>query len=266
MLFRRQASHSTRPRRSSFLLVKSASSSANARASENRTRRTQSQSELLGRTRVSVRRLQLAARVLSRGLLNLRRSISVPDLSQTTSLFHHVDAESETRILHTLDVPHVPAAGSQSYSSDELFIDNVSNNSPKHHLTTSNENVFNSCEPSHSNKKSPDSPSEPTNPPTTVRNDSLQVDSTDLSNSLDMSLKTGELSQQQRRKKLSENIRSSIKDISKPTSCLNPPECTVTVISDLPKSCNRDSGFEESVTVSHSIADPYLNQECSIPE
>ena len=195
--------------------------------------------------------------VLSRGLLNLRRSISVPDLSQASSLFHHVGAEAETRILHTL--PHA-ATGSESCSSDDLFVENDSTSSQNLPQTTSKETIPNfSEEPDPSKRSLEESTSE-----IEAHSESLKAESPSFSNSFDISLKTGELTKQQRRKKTLNHVPSS--NLPEPTS-LNLPECIVTDLSKPPKSSNRDSGYEETITIPHSPStDLYFKEKCTIPE
>ena len=62
--------------------------------------------------------------VLSRRMLNLRRSISEPNLSDVSALFHHVDEETENLIRQTLDIaPN--ALSSETGSFDDTFSESL---------------------------------------------------------------------------------------------------------------------------------------------
>lgn len=78
--------------------------------------------------------------VLSRGQIGIRRSISVPDLSKSAALFHHVDEEAENRILHSLDLPHGSIGSCTAISKEESSsaIQNQTDSSSNKHLTPEN--------------------------------------------------------------------------------------------------------------------------------
>ena len=193
--------------------------------------------------------------ILSKKLLNLRRSISVPDLSQVSSLFHHVDAEAENKILHTLGIPP-DAMGSRSSSPDELFADSAQdqkkfcsssqNQPPSDAVDTGNDSfltitvdkTFVNDDASETESPSDNSATDPTNTITSLIG-------------IEVPIKSGEIAQQQRRNLkitppetgVSPDVRRS--SDSSPSSLRPPPECIVTDFSESPKFNNRDSGYEE---------------------
>ena len=203
--------------------------------------------------------LAKAMSIFSRRLFNLRRSISVPDFSQSSSLFHHVDAEAENRILHVLDISS-DTVDCPSGSSDDLFTEsriqkNCLSTFSKDEMMDSNAVQKNSLESENL-----------ANLPSVVNN-TLPNDASHLaySRTLDLSLKSGELCRQQRGKNPSEATVSFNAGLELP-SAFDHPECIATELSDIPKCVNRDSGYEESLSIPHSLPESSLDRSWNIPE